>query len=60
MLRTKRKLVSQIALSEPKVNRGPDIRMNILFGNGYYSYPLTETGAHFVYREAKFLICMSS
>ncbi|MBB5316890.1 hypothetical protein HDF09_001559 [Edaphobacter lichenicola] len=34
--------------------------MNILFGNGYYSYPLTETGAHFVYREAKSLICMSS
>ena len=60
MLRTKGKLVSQIALPEPKLNRNPDIRTNILFGNGYYSYPVTETGAHFMYREAKVLICMSS
>jgi hypothetical protein len=61
MLRTKRgNWVSQVALPEPKLNRNPDIRTNILFGNGYYSYPVTETGAHFMYREAKVLICMSS
>lgn len=56
----KRKLVSQIALPEPKLNRNPDIRTNILFGNGYYSYPATETGTHFIYRSAKVLICMCS
>jgi hypothetical protein len=56
----KEKLVSQITLPEPKLTRGPDIRTNILFGNGYYSYPVTETGAHFMYREAEVLICMSS
>ena len=41
----KRKLVSQITLPEPKLMRNPDIRTNILFGNGYYSYLVTETGA---------------
>jgi hypothetical protein len=45
---------------KPKLNRNPDIRTNILFGNGYYSYPVTETGAHFMYCEAKAIICMSS
>jgi hypothetical protein len=56
----KGKLVSQIALPEPKLNRNPDTRTNILFGNGYYSYPVTETGAHFVIREAELRICMYS
>jgi hypothetical protein len=37
---------------------GPDIWMNISFGNGYYSYPLAETGPTSSIARQSLLICM--
>ena len=55
----KGKLVSQITLPEPKLTREPDIRTNILFGNGYNSYPVMETGPTSCIARQKIIICMS-